>query len=100
MSLGTVLVGVSPDSTESHQRFREANRLPFPLIADPDGAVGALFGVRRGWTFGLAPVRRATFVIDREGVICRVFHHELAISRHVDDVVQALKELNKAVKEN
>lgn len=100
MSLGAVLVGVSPDSTESHRRFREANQLPFPLIADPDGAIGALFGVRRGWTFGLAPVRRATFVIDREGVICRVFHHELAISRHVDDVVQALKELNNTATED
>ena len=100
MSLGAVLVGVSPDSAESHRRFREANQIPFPLIADPDGAVGALFGVRRGWTFGLAPIRRATFVIDRDGVIFRVFHHELAISRHADDVVQALKELdNTATKE-
>lgn len=100
MSLGAVLVGVSPDSAESHQRFREANQLPFPLIADPDGTVSALFGVRRRWTFGIAPVRRATFIIGREGVISRVFHHELAISRHVDDVVQALKELNEAATED
>ena len=95
-----MLVGVSPDSAESHQRFREANQLPFPLIADPDGTVNALFGVRRRWTFGIAPVRRATFIIDREGVISRVFHHELAISRHVDDVVQALKELNETATED
>ena len=100
MSLNAVLVGVSPDSIESHQRFREANQLPFPLIADQDGAVRALFGVRRRWTFGIAPVRRATFVIDRAGVLRRVFHHELAISRHVDDVVQALKELNRAATED
>ena len=99
LSLGAVLVGVSRDSTESHRRFHEANQLPFPLIADSDGALGALFGVRRRWTFGIAPVRRTTFVIDREGVIRGAFHHELAISRHVDDVVRALKELNKAATE-
>ena len=99
LSLGAVLVGVSRDSTESHRRFREANQLPFPLIADSDGALGALYGVRRRWTFGIAPVRRATFIIDREGVVCRVFHHELAISRHVDDVVRALKELNNTATE-
>ena len=94
-----MLVGISRDSTESHQRFREANQLPFPLIADSDGALGALYGVRRRWTFGIAPVRRATIIIDREGVVCRVFHHELAISRHVDDVVRALKELDNTATE-
>ena len=100
LSLNAVLVGVSPDSAQSHQRFREANQLPFPLISDQDKAVSALFGVRRRWTFGIAPVRRATFVIDRAGVLRRVFHHELAISRHVDDVVHALKELNGAATED
>ena len=95
-----MLVGVSRDSTESHRRFREADQLPFPLIADSDGALGALYGVRRRWTFGIAPVRRATFIIDRDGVVCRVFHHELAISRHVDDVVRALKELDNTATED
>lgn len=100
LSQGAVLVGVSPDSAESHQRFRDANRLPFLLISDTDGTLRSLFGVKRRWTLGIAPVRRATFVINKAGVVRGVFHHELAISRHVDEVLAALAELNEGTAED
>ena len=100
LARGAVLVGVSPDSAERHRRFREANQLPFPLIADTDGTLRSLFGVTRRWTLGIALVRRATFVIDKAGVIRGVFHHELAISRHVDEVLAALAELNEGTAED
>ena len=88
-----VVVGVSPDSTQSHRRFKAANALPFPLVADPDRTVIKLYDVhRRG--FGLPPTKRVTYLIDKTGVIRDVFHHELAIGRHKDTVLEALESIN------
>lgn len=86
------ILGVSRDDVESHARFKAEHRLPFPLLADPAGTVSELFGVNRFW--GLIPfVKRVTFVIDRDGLIRGVFHHELAIGRHVQDVRDCLASL-------
>src|SRR5437764_6880070 len=41
---GAVVLGVSPDSVESHDGFKRDNGLPFPLLADPDHAVAAAYG--------------------------------------------------------
>ena len=42
---GVAVVGVSPDSAESHQKFAEKHELNFPLIADPDHVVISAYGV-------------------------------------------------------
>ncbi|MCS6977713.1 MAG: thioredoxin-dependent thiol peroxidase [Gemmatales bacterium] len=42
--LGVVVIGISPDSTESHQRFAEEHKLPFILLADPDKKVMKAYG--------------------------------------------------------
>jgi peroxiredoxin Q/BCP len=42
---GTVVLGVSTDSLESHQHFRDKHKLPFPLLADVDATVAKLYGV-------------------------------------------------------
>ncbi|HEY2955174.1 MAG TPA: peroxiredoxin, partial [Candidatus Eisenbacteria bacterium] len=39
------ILGVSTDNLESHQHFRDKQRLPFPLLSDEDAAVSKLFGV-------------------------------------------------------
>ena len=64
---GAVVIGISDDSTESHQRFTLNHRLPFTLLSDAGGAVRKLFGVKK--KFGVIP-GRVTFVIDREGALC------------------------------
>ena len=86
------MVGVSPDSIQSHRRFREENDLPFPLVADTEREVIRLYDVRR--TFAIAPTKRVTYLIDKAGVIRNVFHHELAIGRHINDVLEGLKRIN------
>jgi peroxiredoxin Q/BCP len=64
------VLGVSPDSPESHVKFRDKFALPFPLLADEDHAVAEAYGawgekVRYGKTsVGLI---RSGFVIDAEG---------------------------------
>ncbi len=73
-----VVLGVSPDTIASHQRFAVKFGLTFPLLADPDHRVARAYGVwvprtRAGeTTLGIA---RATFVIDAGGYITQVFRH-------------------------
>lgn len=82
------LVGVSTDSIDSHQRFREQHGLPFPLIADPDKTLVRLFDAEG--LFGIMTAR-VTYVIDKQGIIRDAFRHDLAIGRHLEDVLDALR---------
>lgn len=84
---GFDVVGVSSDSNDSHQDFAREHRLPFPLISDADGALRRAFGVPD--VLGLVP-RRATFVIDRDGVIRLTFSALLASDEHVQRALAAV----------
>jgi peroxiredoxin Q/BCP len=72
---GAVVVGVSLDTPESHCDFRDRLKLPFHLLADPDGRVHDLYEAWRTTLFGRSSigVRRCTFVIDPDGIIRRVY---------------------------
>jgi peroxiredoxin Q/BCP len=83
-----MLVGVSTDSVDSHQRFRERHELPFPLIADTDKTLVRLFDA--DGLFGITTAR-VTYVIDKQGVIRDAFRHDFAIGRHLSDVLEALR---------
>lgn len=90
---GAALFGVSPDSIQSHQRFKQKYGLPFPLLADPDHRVAEAYGawgekVRYGKkTMG---VLRTTFVIDEAGRISRVFE-KVKPEGHAAEVLEALR---------
>ncbi len=60
------------------------------MIGDPSGDIARRFGVRRA-VFGHA--KRVTFLVDAGGVIRGVFHHEVRIGRHVEEVRAALQAL-------
>ena len=67
---------VSPDSSKSHQKFIDKYNLPFSLIADEDKAVIKAFGVWGPKKFmgrEYDGVHRTTFVINKDGVIEKVF---------------------------
>ncbi len=92
---GAVILGVSPDSVQSHQQFRDKYSLPFSLLADPDHRVADLYGVwkeksmfgRKYWG-----VERTTFVIDVEGRIAFVFER-VKPKTHARDVEAVLATL-------
>jgi thioredoxin-dependent peroxiredoxin len=91
-ALGVQILGVSVDNTESHARFAEKCRLPFPLLADHGGAVARTYGSL--WSFGpIKFAKRHTFVIDPEGKIARIYRavQAKAHSRQVIEDVKALK---------
>ena len=94
-ALDSEVVGVSPDSVASHQRFKEKYGLAFPLLADVDKKVCQSFGV---WVqksmFGKKyyGVQRATFIIGKDGSIKKVWP-KVSISSHAEEVIATLKKL-------
>jgi peroxiredoxin Q/BCP len=62
--LGADVLGISPQSVESHERFAQEKSLNVPLLADEDKRVAKAYGVVAG-----PMVRRAIFVIDEEGIV-------------------------------
>ena len=87
---GAEVIGVSMDSVESHQRFAASHRLPFVLLADPDGSVTKLY--HANGPLGLWR-KRITFVIDKAGVIRHTFESQLNMTKHIDEALAVLKTL-------
>jgi peroxiredoxin Q/BCP len=90
LDAGAAVVGVSGDSADSHRKFANQHRLPFLLATDADGAVRQAFQVPR--TMGIVP-GRVTYVIDRQGVIRRIFRAQFAADRHVREALDSLAQL-------
>jgi peroxiredoxin Q/BCP len=84
------VLGVSADDRESHQKFRARLELPFPLLSDPGRKVAKQYGATLG--FGLLP-GRATFVIDRSGVVRHVTSALFQARVHVEEALAALASL-------
>jgi peroxiredoxin Q/BCP len=87
---GAEVVGVSGDSSASHQAFATHHRLPFVLLTDADGAVRKLYGV--GKALGILD-GRITYVIDTHGIVRQVFSSRLNPTRHVAEALQTVKGL-------
>jgi len=92
---GAVVLGVSPDSVESHQKFRGKYKLNFPLLADADKSVAKKYGA---WgekvMYGkkVTGMIRSTFVIDRDGVVRKVFPR-VKVDGHADKVLEVVSSL-------
>lgn len=68
------VLGVSMDTLETQTKFADSLKTPFPLLADPDGAVARAYGVA-----GDGYAKRVTFVIDRRGAIVKTVEGKDAI---------------------
>ncbi|MCA9582703.1 MAG: peroxiredoxin [Myxococcales bacterium] len=86
--VGAGVVGVSTDDVESHRKFASEHELPFPILADEDGKIADAYGVPT--TLGFA--RRMTFLIDRHGIIRRVFE-DVDPAVHAEEVLRAIESL-------
>jgi len=84
---GAEIIGISDDSSESHDRFASKYKLPFTLLSDKGGHVRKLYGVKK--TFGVIP-GRVTFVIDRQGIVRHVFSSQSSPARHVEEALVGL----------
>ena len=73
---GFEVVGVSPDTEAKQKKFEQKFSLPFPLVADEENKVTALYGVRdMKKLFGreYMGILRTTFLIDEKGIIRKIF---------------------------
>jgi len=84
---GADVIGVSSDTEESHRSFARQHKLSFPLISDVDGSLRKAFAVPK--TMGLFP-GRVTYVIDREGIIRKIFSAQFASDEHVRQALMAV----------
>jgi thioredoxin-dependent peroxiredoxin len=85
---GAEVIGISADSVLSHQRFAARFHLPFILLADSEGSVRRRYGIAK--TFGIFP-GRATYLIDRQGVIRHIFSSQFLPLKHVSSALGALE---------
>jgi thioredoxin-dependent peroxiredoxin len=86
LQAGLTIAGVSPQSPDSHQKFREKYQLPFTLLSDVDKFVIRMYDVRGPLGFG---VRRATYLIDQARYIRGAVLADFRISEHEDFVRKA-----------
>ena len=90
---GYEVVGISPDSASSHQKFIGKYELPFKLISDPEKVIikkyGA-WGLKKMYGREYEGLLRTTFVIDKEGVITAIFE-KVKTKDHTNQILETLK---------
>ena len=92
---GAVILGVSPDSLMSHDRFIAKYELPFLLLSDEDKKVCRAYGVwvkKNLYGKEYLGVARTTFIIDKKGHIAHIFA-KVKPDGHDEEVLQVVKGL-------
>jgi thioredoxin-dependent peroxiredoxin len=82
--------GVSSDPVESHQKFKKENSLPYELLSDPDGTLRKEWGVP---TVAGMP-GRFTYVIDKNGVVKKIYGGMFESKKHVIESLRALGDVS------
>ena len=91
----TIIIGISADSSERHQKFIDKYNLPFELIADENKKICEKYGVWQekklyGKTY--MGIVRSTFIIDKIGIVQKIFT-KVKVKGHVDEVLETLKKV-------
>ncbi|MEX2206987.1 MAG: thioredoxin-dependent thiol peroxidase [Myxococcota bacterium] len=92
---GAVVIGVSPDAAEKHQKFRAKYKLPFSLLSDPDRAVMTKYGAWGEKTmYGkkVTGVIRSTVWIGKDGVVKKHWPRIASAEAHPAQVLEELEQ--------
>jgi peroxiredoxin Q/BCP len=87
--LNAVIFGISVDTVQTQKEFCTEQKLPFPLLADPDGKIAKLFGV---FNEERKLSKRVTFIVDPKGIV-RAVDEKVNVRTHGQDLIKRLKEL-------
>jgi len=93
---GAAVLGVSPDSISSHKKFREKHTIPYPLLSDEDRKIALAYGAygeKTSYGKKSMGIIRSTFLIDEKGIVKKAWHG-VKVAGHVDEVMEALGELD------
>ncbi len=91
--IDAVILGVSPDSVESHKKFAQKFELPFTLLSDENKKVVEAYDVwkeKNNYGKKYMGVERTTYVIDKDGRIKKIFN-KVKVDGHSEEVMDALK---------
>ncbi len=94
--LGAVVLGMSPDTVESHRKFRDKFELNFPLLADPGHKIADKYGAwREKNMYGKKSmgIQRSTYLIGPDGNVAKVWKR-VQVDGHAEQVLAALRELS------
>lgn len=92
---GVKILGVSPDNSKSHAKFKAKYELPFTLLADPDHEVLKLYGVwglKKSFGREYEGVNRTTFLIGEDGEILKVYK-KVKPANHSAEILSALGDI-------
>jgi len=96
-AIGIEIVGVSPDSNKSHQKFTDKHHLPFLLLSDEGHKVAdkyEVWGKKKFMGNEYYGILRTTFLIDKKGIIAKVFEG-VKPANHSQEVLTEAKKLLK-----
>ncbi|MFD1204432.1 MULTISPECIES: thioredoxin-dependent thiol peroxidase [Sporosarcina] len=96
--LNAVILGVSPDSEESHRKFIEKKGLPFSLLIDENKEVAERYGVwKMKKMFGkeYMGIERSTFLIDPTGTVVKEWR-KVKVNGHIEEVLNTLRQLTNS----
>ncbi|MBU6081560.1 thioredoxin-dependent thiol peroxidase [Allobacillus halotolerans] len=91
--LDAVILGVSPDSVDRHNKFIEKHELPFLLLADEDHQVAETYDVwklKKNFGKEYEGIERSTFIIDKEGNLVKEFR-KVKVKDHVEEALQYIE---------
>lgn len=89
---GAQVLGVSPQSVDSHNKFAIVNKLPFVLLSDEHGKIRELYGVPS--TLGLFS-GRVTYIIDKQGIVRHMFSSQSHPTKHIEEALKIVRELSR-----
>ncbi|MBE4910479.1 thioredoxin-dependent thiol peroxidase [Bacillus luteolus] len=92
--LNAVILGVSPDSAEKHQKFTEKYDLPFQLLVDDEHQVAKIYDVwklKKNFGKEYMGIERSTFLINPEGQIVKEWR-KVKVKGHVEEALEEIKE--------
>jgi peroxiredoxin Q/BCP len=89
-AVGAQRIGISRDTVEKQKQFSDKHSFDYPLLSDVDRTVAEAYGVKRGG-ISLTPVKRSTFVIDKDMTVLTVIASEVNMNKHADKALEVLK---------
>ncbi len=100
---GAVIVGISKDSVESHQKFKQKHALPFTLLSDPEAKVLNRYGVwKEKSLYGkkFMGTERTTFLVDEQGIVRKIYRKVKPKGHAQTCLVDLTKEMKLSLPEN
>ncbi|QOY36687.1 thioredoxin-dependent thiol peroxidase [Anaerobacillus isosaccharinicus] len=92
--VNAVILGVSPDPLDRHDKFIEKHGLPFLLLADVENELAEAFGVwklKKNFGKEYMGIERSTFILDQDGKIVKEWR-KVKVKDHVNEALQYIKE--------